>query len=206
MTAKNTYKWVGTSPVRPDGVDKVTGRAAYGADLHLPGMLYGKVLRSPHAHARIRSIDVTEAQAMPGVQAVVTGADFPQLASAVEEAGESQIDVWDLARNVIARDKVYYHGHPVAAVAAVSNEVAQAALGKIRVDYEPLPPVMSLDAAIKDGAPVLHDDQFTQGLEETPKQPSNVATVIRLGQGDLQSGFADAAVVVEREFTTPTVH
>ncbi len=90
MTAKNTYKWVGTSPVRPDGVDKVTGRAAYGADLHLPGMLYGKVLRSPHAHARIRSIDVTEAQAMPGVQAVVTGAAFPQLASAVGKAGEAE--------------------------------------------------------------------------------------------------------------------
>ena len=112
------YKWVGTRPVRHDGLDKVTGRARFGADLSLPGMLTGAVLRSPHAHARIRSIDTSAAAAMDGVRAVVTGADFPMLEREAGEGGEAAVDYRDLCRNVMARDKVLYEGHALAAVAA----------------------------------------------------------------------------------------
>ncbi|HNN66034.1 MAG TPA: xanthine dehydrogenase family protein molybdopterin-binding subunit [Pseudomonadales bacterium] len=206
QSTPKTYRSIGTSPVRPDGIDKVTGRANYGADRHLPGMLHGKTLRSPHAHARIRSIDVSEAEKLPGVMAVVTGADFPHLKSAMEEAGESQIDVWDLARNVMARDKVLYHGHAVAAVAATSDAIAEAALAKIRVDYEVLTPVMDIEAAMADNAPLLHEEMRTQGLPAAADRASNVATVIKLARGDLAAGFAAADVVIEREFSTPTVH
>ena len=118
------YKWIGTRPIRPDGIEKVTGRASFGADLSLPGMLHGRVLRSPHPHARIRSIDVESALAMEGVKAVVTAADLPDLASEAAQAGETQNDFQDLSRNVLARDKVLYHGHAVAAVAATSRALA----------------------------------------------------------------------------------
>ncbi|MDH3680077.1 MAG: xanthine dehydrogenase family protein molybdopterin-binding subunit, partial [Acidimicrobiia bacterium] len=115
------YKWVGSRPIRPDGLEKVTGKARFGADLTLPGMLEGAVLRSPHAHARIVSIDTTAAEAMPGVKAVITGADFPDLA----EAGARPDEV-DMSKNIIARDKVLYEGHVVAAVAAGTRKQAKA--------------------------------------------------------------------------------
>lgn len=117
MADAREFKVIGTRPVRPDGVDKVTGRAQFGADLNLPGMLYGRVLRSPHAHARIRSVDLSAALAMPGVYAAISGADFPG-AHSEEIGGEGGGDVADLAKNVMARDKALYHGHAVAAVAA----------------------------------------------------------------------------------------
>jgi CO/xanthine dehydrogenase Mo-binding subunit len=122
-------------PIRPDGVDKVTGRAQFGADLNLPNMIYGRVLRSPHAHARIKRIDTSRAKAMPGVFAVVCGADFPQ-AEHGEIGGEGGGDISDLAKNIMARDKVLYHGHAVAAVAARSQQVAEQALAAIEVEYE----------------------------------------------------------------------
>ena len=140
-------KYVGTRPVRPDGVDKVTGRALYGADQNLPNMIHGKVLRSPHAHARIVSIDASAARGLAGVHAVITGEDFPTTGSG-EIGGEGGGDVADVGKNVMARDKVLYHGHAVAAVAAKSNAIAEQALALIKVEYEPLPPVMSLDAAL----------------------------------------------------------
>ena len=118
------FKWVGKRPIRPDGVDKVTGRAKFGADMHLPGMLIGRVLRSPHAHARIRSIDTTKAASLPGVKAVVTGSDFPPPPPPVwEAAGEGPVNFRDLARNVMARDKALYDGHAVAAVAATTAAI-----------------------------------------------------------------------------------
>ena len=128
------FKWVGTRPVRPDGVPKVTGRALYGADLAMPGMLVGRILRSPHAHARIRSIDTSKAAALPGVKAVVTSADFPE--QKFEYVGPERVaqNFWHMTRNIMAREKVLYEGHAVAAVAATSKAVADQALSLIEVD------------------------------------------------------------------------
>jgi CO/xanthine dehydrogenase Mo-binding subunit len=199
------YKWIGTRPIRPDGIDKVTGRASFGADLHLPGMLHGKVLRSPHPHARICSIDVKPALALEGVKAVVTAADLPDLTSETARGGETEMDFRDLSRNVLARDKVLYHGHAVAAVAATSRTIAERALEAIRVDYEVMPAVLDLDSALAADAPILHEDLRTRGVEGADG-PTNLAARIEIGRGDVAKGLAEADVVVEREFTTRMVH
>ena len=186
------YKAIGTRPVRPDGIDKVTGRAAFGADLNLPGMLYGKVLRSPHAHARIRSVDVSKALDAEGVLAAVSGADFPS----------ERPD--DLAQNVLARDKALYHGHAVAAVAARTQAQAEAALDLIEVDYEVLDPVLSLEDAMADNATLVNESQHTNG--DATKPPSNIAATQRFQRGDIDKGFAEADVIVESEHRVPTAH
>ena len=204
--AAKKFKWVGTRPIRPDGVDKVTGRALFGADRTPPGTLYGRVLRSPHAHARIRGIDTSEALALSGVKAVLTGADLPVLAKGAKGAGEGPADLRDLSRNVMARDKALYHGHAVAAVAATSSEIAAEAIRRIRVDYEPLPPVLDVLEAMKPEAPLLHDDLYTEGVDPAPERPSNIAKRGVFQRGDLAVGFANARAVAEREFRTETVH
>ncbi|MBI1180336.1 MAG: molybdopterin-dependent oxidoreductase [Alphaproteobacteria bacterium] len=201
-----TLKVVGTRPIRHDGADKVTGRANYGADFKLPGMLWGKVLRSPHAHARIRAIDVSKAKALPGVKAVITGGDMPMPDGGVTQAGESAINTQHLAKNLMARDKVLYDGHPVAAVAAISESIAREALDLIEVDYEILPHVIDVEEAMKPDAPLLHDDLFTQNVEPKPEKPSNVAQRIFVGKGDMEKGFSEADIVIERHFTTKPVH
>src|SRR3979490_271047 len=142
-------KVVGTSPVKHDGIDKVTGRAKFCADLFLPGMLVGKILRSPHAHARIKSIDVSAAMRLPGVKAVVTRDDFPDLKPGTIGG--------DMSRNAMAREKALYDGHPVAAVAATSESIAKQALKLIKVEYEVLPHVIDPVDAMKPDAPILHD-------------------------------------------------
>ena len=192
---------VGTRPVRPDGVEKVTGKARFGADLILPGMLHGKVVRSPHAHARIVSIDTSAAESMEGVKAVITGADFPDLAA--NGAHPSEIDV---ANNTIARDKVLYEGHVVAAVAAITREQAEAAAKAVAVTYEVLPHVLTVDEAMADNAPLLHEAMITKGVDPAPEEPSNIASKILHERGDLDQGFGEADSVVEREFTTKPVH
>ena len=141
------FKVVGTRPIRPDGIEKVTGRARFGADMNAPGMLIGRILRSPHAHARIRSIDTSKAEALPGVKAVVTRADFP----------EPREDLADILDNCMAGAKALYDGHAVAAVAAVSAHVARKALKLIEVDYEVLPHVTDVDEAMRPDAPALHE-------------------------------------------------
>ncbi|MDP6284186.1 MAG: xanthine dehydrogenase family protein molybdopterin-binding subunit [Acidimicrobiales bacterium] len=195
------YKWVGTRPIRPDGLEKVTGKAQFGADLMLPGMLFGKVVRSPHAHAQIISIDTTAAEAMAGVKAVITGSDFPDLAA--NGAHPSEID---LANNAIARDKVLYEGHVVAAVAATTRDQAEAAAKAVEVTYEILPHVLTVDEAMADGAPLLHEGMITKGVDPAPEEPSNVASKILHERGDLDQGFGEAEAVVDREFTTKPVH
>ncbi len=200
------YKWVGSRPVRHDGLDKVTGRARFGADQWLPGMLTGMILRSPHAHAWIRSIDTSAAEAMDGVRAVVTAADFPVLESEAGEGGEGAVDFRDLSRNIMAREKVLYEGHALAAVAATSPREAAAALAAIEVDYEVLPHVIDVEEAMAQDAPLLHEDLFTGGVEPAPEAPSNVAARYLLERGDVERGFAEADVIVEREFTTRPVH
>ena len=184
-------KAIGTRPVRPDGIDKVTGRAAFGADLNLPGMLYGRVLRSPHAHARIKRVDVSRALAAEGVLAAVSGADFPDAKD-------------DLAKNVIARDKVLYHGHAVAAVAAKTLDQAEAALDLIDVEYEVLKPVLTLDDAMASGATLVNESQHTNG--DASKPASNIAATNRMERGDVEKGFAEADVIVESEHRVPTAH
>ena len=203
---ERTMKVVGTRPLRPDGVDKVTGRAKFGADIHLPNMLIGKVLRSPHAHARIKSIDTTKAQALAGVKAVITSADLNDLPSEFVPAGEMLVNYRDITRNVMAREKVLYEGHAVAAVAATSEAIAAEALKLIEVEYEVLPHVMDVVEAMEADAPLLHEDMYTIGVEPKPAQPSNVAKRVEFGHGDLAAGFAKADVVIEREFTTRPVH
>ena len=193
---KRDFTVVGTRPVRPDGVDKVTGRARFGADQTAPGMLVGKVLRSSHAHARIRAIDVTKAMALPGVKAVVTRDDFE----------DRDDDLRDVLHNVMARDKALYEGHAVAAVAATSQAVARRALRLIEVDYEVLPHVTDIEAAMAPDAPLLHEDLYTEGVDPPPAKPSNVAKRSEWVLGDIEAGFAQADVTVERTFRTEAAH
>src|SRR5271156_3110428 len=162
---KASLKIVGTRPIRPDGVDKVIGRATFGADMVMPGMLWGRIKRSPHAHARILSIRTDKALALPGVKAVVTSADFPAIASEEAFVGEGPMNFRDLSSNCMARGKVLYDGHAVAAVAATSQAIAEEACELIEVDYHVMPHVIDVEAAMKPDAPILHDDLFTQGLD-----------------------------------------
>ena len=198
------FRVIGTRPVRHDGIDKVTGRALYGADHALPGMLHGRILRSPHAHARIISIDTTRAMAMPGVHAVITGADLPSPPDRTEALGEGTTNAHDLSENLLAKDKALYDGHAVAAVAATTAHLAEEALAQISVEYERLPPVMDVKAATAPDAPLLHAALRTAGVPDS--KPSNIAKVIEFARGDLDAGFAAASVIVEREFSTAMVH
>ncbi|MEJ0020595.1 MAG: xanthine dehydrogenase family protein molybdopterin-binding subunit [Acetobacteraceae bacterium] len=199
-------KVVGTRPVRPDGVDKVTGRAVFAADTRGAGMLWGKILRSPHAHARIVSIDTSKAAALPGVKAVVTGADFPDIPSEEAFVGEGPMNFRDLSRNVMARGKVLYEGHALAAVAASTQAICDQALDLIDVQYEVLPFVIEVEAAMAPDAPVLHDDLFTSGVEPKATKASNIAKVVTFKKGDIEAGFKDAEVIVEGRYTTEPVH
>ncbi|MBM3504472.1 MAG: xanthine dehydrogenase family protein molybdopterin-binding subunit [Alphaproteobacteria bacterium] len=203
---KDELKVVGTRPIRPDGVDKVIGRAAFGADLAMPGMLVGKVKRSPHAHARIRKIDTSRAKALKGVLAVITAADLPNIPSEEAFMGEGPMNFRDLSRNCMARDKVLYEGHALAAVAATSAAIADEAIELIAVDYEVLPHVIDVDEAMAPGAPLLHDDLITAGVEPKPNKPSNVAKRIHFEIGNVDQGFKEADIVVEGRYTTKPVH
>lgn len=190
---------VGTRPIRPDGVDKVTGRARYGADFNMAGQLVGRVLRSPHAHATIRKIDTSKAEKLNGVKAVITAADLPDLT-------DGDAALYDILDNCMARKKALYDGHAVAAVAAVDARTARQALQLIEVDYEVLPHVTDVDEAMKHSAPVLDDTVFTEGLEQKPVKPSNVTKRSQYGHGDIHEGFGQADYVVERSFKTEQTH
>ena len=198
--ATTKYKVIGTRPLRHDGVEKVTGKALYGADISLSGMLHGKVLRSPHAHAHILSIDTSRAEAHPDVKAVATAAD---LAGTGEQPTDpvAALSLKLLRDNVLASDKVLYVGHPVAAVAATSPHVAEEALSLIDVDYEVLPSVTTVEAAMAPDAPVLHEH-----LGAANNGVPNVAVHEQHKWGDLEAGFEQADRVFEGEFRTKTVH
>ncbi|MDA0748013.1 MAG: molybdopterin-dependent oxidoreductase, partial [bacterium] len=200
------YKVIGTRPIRHDGADKVTGRAIYGADVRMSGLLQGKVLRSPHAHARIKSIDTSKAEAFPGVKAVVTVEDIPMPEDKVEDLGEGAANLRHLRANVLADGKVLYHGHAIAAVAATSANVAEEALELIKVEYEVLPPVMDVRKAMVEGGTLLHPDVKTDSLGEDGGKISNVAAHFQHILGNIDKGFEEADIVVEREFFTGTVH
>ena len=204
------YDVVGTRPIRHDGVDKVIGAAKFGADTQLSGMLHGKVLRSPHAHAIIKSIDTRKAEALPGVTAVVTAKDFPIMDAVTIDLAEGGSRL--LAEHIMADKKARYKGHAVAAVSATSAHIAETALALIDVDYEVLKPVLNVEDAMKEDAPLLHDtltthfkmERFARGDDTGNK--SNIAAHIQHKLGDIEKGFAEADVIVEREFSTQTVH
>ena len=196
VLSEQEFDVVGTRPIRHDGYDKVTGRAPYGADILLPGLLYGAVLRSPHAHARIVSIDTSKAETHPEVKAVVTSADFPeQEDKPVVLFSGPPVNMRHLTNNVLASEKALYKGHAIAAVAATSAHAAEEALSLIDVKYEVLPAVTNVDDAMKPEAPRLHE-----------KFEGNVASHAQLNIGDIEQGFREADVIVEREYRTTTVH
>ena len=208
---------VGTRPIRHDGNDKVTGRARYSADMTLPRLLHGKILRSPHAHARIKSIDPSRALALPGVKAVVTSADFAQPSGKVADLGEGAManPKW-ISNNCLAAEKALYRGHAVAAVAATSLQAAEEAIALIDVDYEVLPAAVDLEAAMKSDAPILHERLANSenpnirpgGLrdDDDTGKATNISNHFIFELGDTEQGFKDADVIVERELRTATVH
>ncbi len=204
------YNVVGTRPIRHDGVDKVVGAAKFGADTQLSGMLHGKVLRSPYAHANIKGIDTSKAEALPGVTAVITSKDFPIIRNVTIDLAEGGSRL--LAEHIMAADRARYKGHAVAAVSATSPHIAEEALGLIEVNYEVLKPVLSVQEAMKPDAPALYDDlttyfkieRFARG--EDTGEKGNIASHIQHKLGDIEKGFNEADVIVEREFTTQTVH
>ena len=193
------FKMVGTRPARPDGVDKVTGRATYGADVFAPGQLVGAILRSPHAHAKIKKIDTSKAEKLQGVKAVVTCKDLPDLTN-----GDRAM--LDILENCMARGRALYDGHAVAAVAAVDAETARKALLLIKVDYKILPHVTDVDEAMKPGAPIVQPHIRTIGVEPPPDKASNIAQISEFGHGDVEAGFAEADVVVEQSYKTEQTH
>jgi xanthine dehydrogenase molybdenum-binding subunit len=197
------FKVIGTRPIRHDGVDKVTGRAKYGADYAFPGMLFGKVLRSPHAHAIIKSINFDKALKLPGVRAIVTSADLPEAEDKIEQVGEAAMNPRYLSMNILAHQKVLYDGHAIAAVAATSPHIAEEALRLIEVEYEVLPPVMTVDDAMKPGAPILLPSLRNK---EEGDNPTNIANHLQFKRGDVDAALKSADFAVEREFKTAMVH
>ena len=208
------YKVIGTRPLRHDGVDKVTGRAIYGADVTMPRMIFGKILRSPHAHAWIKSIDVSKALAHPGVLAVVTAKDFFSREGINEEGssfGENGVTLWEtskkyLSDNIMASDKVLYKGQPVAGVAATTVHIAEEALALIEVEYELIESVINVIEAMNENAARLHPNIRTDSYMDSEVSQNNVAHHIRHSIGDISKGFEESKIVIEREFDTATVH
>ena len=205
VLSNKEFKVVGTRQVRPDGADKVTGRAQYGADLQLTGLIYAKTLRSPHAHANIKSIDFTKALALEGVKAVVSAKDFPKTKDTANYGlGDSPMNYF--RGNILADKKALYKGQAIAAVAATSVHVAETALSLIEVEYEVLDAVLTAPQGMAKNAPILHDDLFTKEFEKQTKINSNVAEHFQHKMGDVNKGFSQADVTVERTFDTATVH
>lgn len=159
---------------------KVLGRAVYAGDIKLAGMLHGKVLRSPYPHARILSVDISEARALPGVKVVLTGADAPRAMWGVHRK----------ERRILAEGVVRFAGEEVAAVAATSEEIARDALDLIRIEYEELPAILTPNEALDDDAPGVHPGR------------NNVAHEIRFDRGDVEAGFSGAHLVHEASYST----
>ena len=217
VLSNEEFDSIGKNPIRHDGADKVTGRARYGADNNMPGMLYGKILRSPHAHAVIKSVDGSAAEALTGVYAVVTSADWPETSMKLTDLAEGSIhNLGFLSMNILARGKALYKGHPIAAVAAVNPHVAEEALALIKVDYEVLKPVLTAAQAMAPDAPILHDRLAAVtspalrpgGLleDDAESMQTNISNKFEFSLGDIEQGFKDADIIVEKETTTQAVH
>ncbi len=206
MATATPERAIGQPIARVDAVERVKGRAVYAPDLTLPGTLHCKILRSPHAHAKIRGIDTSAAEAYPGVKAVVTHRDLPALTSDEQVGGEVTLDAVYLRQFLMAQDRVLFHGHPVAAVAATSPHIAEEALDLIKVDYEPLPAVVGIEDAIKPDSPVIHEEVRTRSLEGRGDKPTNLSVHMQLARGDVARGYEDAEVVLESEYRVGMVH
>ena len=202
---KKNFTVVGTRPIRHDGLEKVTGRAIYGADVKLPGLIWGDVLRTEQVHARIVSIDTSQAEALPGVFAVTTHKDFPTVADMEVETGEEVLNLRRTQDNVMASDKVLYKGHVVAGVAAVDRNTAAEAVRRIKVVYEALPPVRNVDEAMADDATILLEDLVGNHFGQ-PVANTNVASAVRHQFGDPDVAFNDCDLVVDREVSLEMVH
>ncbi|MSQ09290.1 MAG: xanthine dehydrogenase family protein molybdopterin-binding subunit [Dehalococcoidia bacterium] len=202
---KKTYKVIGTRPIRHDGYDKVTGRALYGADLKLPGQVWGAVLRSPYAHANITRMDTSEAEKYPGVLAVVTAKDMPKAESKMVDLGEGTVNEKHEVDRIMASDKIVFRGQPVAAVAAVDRNTAEEAVKLIRVEYQPLQPVLTVEEAMAKGAPIILPDLVGDDLGEKVKK-TNMAKHFRHEFGDVEKGFSQAKHIVERTFKMSMTH
>tara|TARA_B100000700_G_scaffold325852_1_gene435744 strand:- start:2630 stop:4918 length:2289 start_codon:yes stop_codon:yes gene_type:complete len=189
-----------------DGDDKVTGRAQFGADFTAPGSLFGKIVRSPYAHAKVIAIDTSAAEALPGVEAVCTAADFPSDVSGDLDTGEVEIGIQFMANLIMGRRKVLFEGHPVAAVAANDSHIAEEAARLIKVDYEVLPAVTDPIEAMSPDAPLLHEGLVATSLSGSADTPSNIAGHMEGGKGDVEKGFAESDVVIERTYRTALVH
>lgn len=206
-TTKTMDTYIGKSVEKVDALDRVTGKASFGADIHLPGMLHGKVLRSPHPHARIKKIDTEKALALSGVEAVITANDLPPI-DRVEGTvgGELLVSLLDLRKMTIAHDKALYDGHSIAAVAATTPEIAAQALDLIEVDYEILPTVEDAINAMEPSASLLHEDLYTKTLGERSNKPSNIAMYTESNRGSLDEGLANADLIHETTYSTKMVH
>ena len=185
---KRDFSVIGTSVRRVDGADKVTGRARYAGDLIVPGMIEGKFLRSPYAHARILSIDTREAEALPGVIAVITSKDFSDVSPYMGRGKNRD-------HPIIAVDRVIFAGQPVAAVAAVDRATAEEALARIAVEYQELPALIDVEDALATGAPRIHE--FAE---------KNICFQTELVKGDVESGFAEADEIFEDTFEFPMIY
>ena len=196
MTVKE-HKYVGKGPARIDSIEKVAGEATYVGDMVLPGMLYAKVKASPHASARIKSIDTSKALALPGVRAVVTGEEL-----------DYRVGLYVVDKYILAKGFVRYQGEGVAAVAADTEEIARAALDLIEVDYEVLPPVLDVKSALEPDAPLVHPDLGDYEYIEavfSPQPGTNIVHNQKIRKGDIEKGFEEADLIVEREYTNPSV-
>jgi len=187
---------IGTAQTRLDGYEKVTGSARFIADLNPGRVLHARVVRSPHGHARIRSIDISAARSAPGVKAVVTGQDVPR------RIGAAIVDQW-----VLARDKVRYWGEPVAVVVANTLEAAVQAAALVQVEYEPLPVVLHPYEAAQPGAPLIHEglEEYEHDAVVHPVPGTNLLHQYRLGRGEVDEAFAQAHLVVENEYWVPWI-
>ena len=210
----SSHQSIGQRIGKVDGLEKITGKARFGADINEPGMLLGKILRSPVAHAYIKKIDTSKAESIPGVRAVITCKDFPQLQpGAKAPSGIPAANLYHWSKTILARDKVLFHGHPVAAVAADTADIAQKAISAIKVEYEPLEIVLDPEESMLASAPILHEDVKTvvevyggEQSDQVSTSPSNIARHMQFVRGDTQEGFSQADVVVEQSYRTQTVH
>ncbi|HET9854624.1 MAG TPA: xanthine dehydrogenase family protein molybdopterin-binding subunit [Methylomirabilota bacterium] len=209
MKTTRDVKGVGISIPRPDGPEKVTGRVQYVADIQAKGLLHAKLLRSPHAHAKIVSIDTSAAKALPGVRAVITAKDIPHLKKKAPTR----------AHAVLAIDRVVFMGQPVAAVAADEPSIAEEALDLIKVEYQALPASIDPLKAMQPGAPPVADagteadtsealahSAVAIAKSETPAKAVNISQQARLQRGDPAKGFAESDHILEKTYRVPMVH
>ena len=206
MSQNNGYSVIGKRPVRHDGIEKVTGDAKYGADIFPQGVLYGKILRSPYAHAMIKSIDVSAAKKLQGVKAIVTGNDLlPPGEDKEIKVGEATKNLKYIREATLATKKVLYVGHPVAAVAADNPHIAEEAISLIKVTYEQISHSLTALDGIRKDAAILHPNTRSKTVGNGTK-PTNIEDHIIHEKGDIEKGFAEADIIIEREFNTATVH